>query len=907
MARNISVLFLLAILCSVILFAVACGDDDDDSNDDGDDDDDDDDDSGDDDDDFNLSDPLGPGEVRAGQITAEDELIGGPRARGEIGDYKIYNSQVEFIIRSPEHPGIGWTTASGMLIDADRARPPEEEGADGLWAHEQLAGIIRSLRGTAIEVPETGEAGRALVRVTGRDGGIDIVDGIVPFRDAGLDFATEYILEPDVDYLTILTTVTDRSGKARKVFIADVCLWGDEMRPFTPRAGFETGEVDLLGGLRWVGGISAKNLPVSYAMATPVADETFWVPYSDDELLPLVQGFRDVEAFGQIAYKRIFIVGDGGTSGINSTLNAYDGVTEFGTLTGRVDIEGDEDGDMDGVEVLITDDRPDGENAAGVVVPDSAGEFSIELPYGTYALTASGPGRVDSPPVAATVAAGESTPAVVALDPPGLFEYTVVDGTGGLTPSKLFFQPGHDAGREAGITRRVWSVSGTGSERVLPGAYTVTASRGFEYEIDRQNVTITAGEITTFDAQIVRSVDTTGYMTGDFHIHSQFSIDSQVLAQTRVRELVSAGIEMPVFTDHDTASNYTPYVAELGLGDYIHPIAGTEVSPYYGHFNSWPMTPPSDAPDYYGVPLAEYDTDHVAVRAYQHPDMWDIARDRFGAQIIQINHPRAGSAAWFDHVGYDPAVGVSSVDPERWRDDFDVIEVFNSGGDHEGTLEDWFSFLDQGLTYTMTGNSDSHTTTSELGNPRNVFAMPTDDPGEADTQDLIDSILAHKNVVSIGPFITFSIAGESIGGFVAVEAGTDVELAIRVQAPLWMDVDYLRIWTNHQALVEQIDLTPTGTVVRYDDTITLAPVLDSYYVIETGHTSATLGPVNRGERVFAITNPIWVDRDGNGVFDAPGLTGSAYGVMEYESSHKEEPGLPEYLLSGGERGIEYPR
>lgn len=35
----------------------------------------------------NLSDELGDGEVRAGVIASQDELIGGPSARGRLGDY----------------------------------------------------------------------------------------------------------------------------------------------------------------------------------------------------------------------------------------------------------------------------------------------------------------------------------------------------------------------------------------------------------------------------------------------------------------------------------------------------------------------------------------------------------------------------------------------------------------------------------------------------------------------------------------------------------------------------------------------------------------------------------------------------------------------------------------------------
>lgn len=910
--KNYFVVSMLLILM-ISLLSASCNDDDD-SNDggsSGDDDatdddttDDDDDATGDDDDDDNndddtwdnLSDLLGSGEVRAGIITAEDELIGGPRARGEIGDFKIYNSQIEVIIRSTDLPGIGWTTYSGNIIDADRARPKNDEGKDSLWAHEQVAGILRGFFAKGVEIAQSGHDGQAIIRVIGKDGGIHIVDGVVPLPDAQLDFVTEYILLPDTDYLKIKTTLINKKSKDRNVLIADIGLWADETRIFSPRAGFETGEFDLFAGLRWIGGVNNLGLPVSYALATADPDKNFYAPYIDKEIIPMVDGFLDLPANDEASYERLFIVGNGDTSLFNSTLNDYDESDDFVVLEGQVVFPAGSD--LEGVEVVVTDQRPAGSNHVGVLWPDANGEFTLEVPKGVYTLVASAEGRLDSAPVVVDLSTKTKATVTVQIGEPGFFSYTIVDQNDDPLPGKIFFQPGHNATSDAYISRRVWSVTGQGTERVTPGDYTVTASHGMEYEIYSENITIQAGDTASFDAQIGHVVDTSGHMTGDFHIHTQFSMDSEVIAQTRIKELASAGIEMPVITDHDYQSDYSVYVEELGIENLIRPVVGTEVSPYYGHFNSWPMTKPDYAPDYYGVPMVEYDEDQVIVKKYEHPDMWDIARNDFGAQVIQINHPRSSSSGWFNYVNYDPSVGVGSVWQWRWRDDFDAIEVFNSGANHEGSLDDWFSFLDQGLNYTLTGNSDSHTITSELGNPRNVFAMPTDDPVAADPMDMVDAILNHENQVSNGPFIQFSISGESIGGSVSLSPGSDVDIQIRVQAPLWVEMDYLRVYSNNMTIVTEIALSSTGTVVRYDDTVTLTPASDAYYVVEAGHTSATLGPVIRGERVFGMTNPIWVDIDGSGTFNPPGLAAATYKPIRIPEDAEIEPesGLIKYVL-----------
>ena len=819
----------------------------------------------------NLSDTLGDGEVRAGVITAEDELIGGPRARGAIGDYKIYNSRVRFIIRSTANGAVGWIPYSGNVIDADRARPKGEPGADSLWAMEQVEGLLRGFLAREIEVVNDGHHGPAVIRVTGKDGGIDIVDHLVHTRDYQLAMAMEFTLAPDSDYLTMKTTLTNMTGRDRHVLIADVPLWGDDTKIFTPRAGYEIGNLDLLDAVRWVGGVSRYHLPVSYALATADPQKTLYAPYIDGDILLLVEGTLHLLPFGSASYERLLLVGDGDTRLIQSALNERDGYLGFGTLRGALTLAaGDDPAD---VEITVMDAvRKAGSNVVGMARPDASGAFSLELAPGSYTLVASGEGRVSSAPVAFQVAQGEDADVAVAIDPPGRFSFDVTDGDGARIPCKFTFQAGFDAPRTAGVVHRIWTATGQGGEPVTPGDYTVTVSRGYEYEIAAQNVHVAAGEIASFEASIARVVDTTGYMTGDFHIHTEFSVDSQAVAETRVRELMAEGIEMPVFTDHDMVSDFAPYVAAIGGEAWIHPVRGMEVSPVWGHFNTWPLLPPEGADDFFGIRLATFDENGDFVGTREFPDMWAIARDQYGALVIQINHPRSGTSGWFNTVKYDPAVGVSSADPKRWADTFDAVEVWNSGtgSDNLKTLTDWFSFLDQGYAFTMNGNSDSHSPSAMLGNPRNVFAMPTDDPQAADPLDMVDSILHHRNEVSNGPFISFSVNGQPIGSLVTGVEGGAVNLDVVIQAPSWVGVDYVRVYSNGGEVIAEQPVSGTD-VVRFDGSIPVTSAVDRWLVVEAGHSTATLSPVNMGQPVFSITNPIWVDFDGNGAFDPPGL------------------------------------
>ena len=221
-----------------------------------------------------------------------------------------------------------------------------------------------------------------------------------------------------------------------------------------------------------------------------------------------------------------------------------------------------------------------------------------------------------------------------------------------------------------------------------------------------------------------------------------------------------------------------------------------------------------------------------------------------------------------------------------------------------GALDDWFSLLNLGFRYTVLGNSDTHSLTStESGCPRNYVMSDTDEPAFLDDQAMADAVREHRVVASYGPFVQMWINGATIGSDVDGSGGTSLEL--EVQAPTWMDVDRIEIYENGR-LIEEIAVEQGGGVVRYAGTLELEPEQDAWYVAVVSGTE-DLGPVftpveipyielqdiviealsgveavsslltpspsiprSYDIRPFAVTNPIWVDVDGDG-FQAPGI------------------------------------
>lgn len=731
-------------------------------------------------------------------------------------------------------------------------------------------GMIRGFYPTSIEIAENGRNGRAVIRVHGIDAGINFIDSAIPTQDLPFRLMNEYILEPDKDYVTIRSTIFNDADGRYKVLIADMPFWRGDTDTFVPRSGYNISDVDPVSFGRWVGSTNRLDLDVSYALATTSPGRKFYSPYFYKDVSPLLNGLIKVGAHGAGSYERIFIVGDGDTRMFPEVINAYDESDDYGIIEGNVSVAGKSG--PDSVQVMVQDtQRPDGSNYVAALYPDDSGEYSVQVAPGEYQLTVVGAGRENSEPTVVDIDAGDVATQDLDPNPPGMLAIDVTDDIGDPIPCKISLFAGYDANVNQQPIFRLFSLTGDETFPVPPGDYTAVASRGYEYEIHQENLTVIEGDTTEFAASLDHSVDTTGQMSGDFHIHTIFSSDSHEPVIDRVKHLAGEGLEIPVVTDHDVQVDWTPFVEELGAGPWVKIINGTEISPTSGHFNSWPVVRPDGVSEYYSVAYMLYDETMTAVRRYEHPEMWDVMLADYAAEIFQINHPRSGGGGWLTYLQYDPTSGVGALDQSKWREDFHAIEVFNGGGGAEVELKDWFSFLDQGLNYTMTGNSDSHTMDSELGNPRNLVVMPTDDPLEADQDDMIDAVLAHRSQVTSGPVITFGIDGFGIGDLVANHGAGDVEAQITVQAPSWMSVNYVEVLSNHGTVIFSDTVDPSANVVRYDETVNLSVGDDAYFVVRAGHTTAKLGPVNPGQNTYAITNPIWVDIDDNGVFNPPGL------------------------------------
>jgi len=236
--------------------------------------------------------------------------------------------------------------------------------------------------------------------------------------------------------------------------------------------------------------------------------------------------------------------------------------------------------------------------------------------------------------------------------------------------------------------------------------------------------------------------------------------------------------------------------------------------------------------------------------------------------------------------------------------DFDVMEIANGAKDTDlpGTRmvrRDWLSLLNQGVFRPGTGVSDSHRITVEHAGWARTYVLGAGDDPAAMSEPTFDAqVKAGHMTIGAGPYVEVVARAPGggrggVGDVVRAPRGR-IRLAIQVRSPAWIPVEEVRIIANGFQ-VKAFDATTrprvkavpknfekTGGTSRFHATVTLPVQRDTYFIVEAGAKlpasidqlptpPPVVDIVVPGVIPLAITNPIFADVDGNGVYDPPGL------------------------------------
>lgn len=419
--------------------------------------------------------------------------------------------------------------------------------------------------------------------------------------------------------------------------------------------------------------------------------------------------------------------------------------------------------------------------------------------------------------------------------------------------------------------------AGGNAFRLEPGQYEIFVIRGPEYSMHSQRITVTNGGNAQVNATLRKVVDTTGYVSGDFHIHGINSPDSPFGQKARVDFALAEGLDLMVAADHDAVTDYGIAIRELGVQDYVASMTGMEVTPMaFGHFNVFPILykpedPTGGAFDYTKKEGYQPGPEHHELLS-PGEFLQMIDEQNPGEQVLQVNHIMDNTLGNFALSRLITSTKFPGVPPLSTFGDpveFRLSPNTNSGGHNQapypyGTnklfsdkftsmeicigesavvpfphvrdtaLPTWFDLLNLGKVATATCSSDTHRQIREpIGILRNYILSsvdPRDGRGsfsQIDGQAIAHSVNGHHVIVSAGPFLTAQVSAEGksaiVGDTLSLSGGGEktVNLAINIQSPDWMDWDTVEVYINTDPTPGN-DATPpnapwTGTAEQFVD------------------------------------------------------------------------------------------
>ena len=520
----------------------------------------------------------------------------------------------------------------------------------------------------------------------------------------------------------------------------------------------------------------------------------------------------------------------------------------------------------------------------------SDGRLRLSLPRGTYSGWVKALGR-GSQAVFFNVEGGRRVRTSVGLSVAPRVTAHITDENGGPIACKVefigtegtespFFGP--DSGEHA-VHNLFYSHNGRFTQVVPPGTYRVIISHGPEYDAVFTRLEVPEGGEVSLQATLRRVVQTPGWVSADFHSHSSPSGDNTSSQLGRVLNLVAEHIEYAPCTEHGRLATYVPHLKRLGIEGLMGTAVGIELSRSPGtrnHQNAFPLI------------LKPHTQDGGAPRTAEDPlvqierlALWDDASDK----LVQQNHPDIG------HIFFDRN-GNGQVDEgfPGMISFMDVIEVhpieriLSRGATYEarGRIQNhrifnWLQLLNQGYRIPGVVNTDAHYNFHGSGWLRNYIKSKTDDPAQIETLDIVHASERGNVVMTNGPFLEVytPTGGRGTGSrFTAGDTVSAVEgkvaLQVRVQCPNWLDIDRVQVLVNGRP-DPKLNFTRAANpssfsdgVVKFDRTIPVELASDTHLIVVAIGENFTLGPVmgpQRGQAApAAMSNPIFVDVDGNG-------------------------------------------
>jgi len=425
-----------------------------------------------------------------------------------------------------------------------------------------------------------------------------------------------------------------------------------------------------------------------------------------------------------------------------------------------------------------------------------------------------------------------------------------------------------------------YSHNGAFDIEIDPGEYQAIVSYGPVYDVQRVMLKVGAGESVALNVRLKKSVQTDGWFSADFHSHSSPSGDNTSDQRGRVLNLLCEHIDFAPCTEHAHVDTYVPHLDALGVRNLMGTCSGMELtgSPLpLAHLNAFPLKltprtqnnggPASGPPEEQIKRLAEWDEKSEKLVQQNHPDIGWLFFDKNGDY-----KPDEGHKEGFKYMNVMEVHPIDKV--LSMKSTYIALTLVRNN-----RIYNWLQLLNIGHRIPGVVNTDSHYNTHGSGGIFNWVASSAKSPGQIDSMEIVRNSKAGKIVMSNGPFLRVDLNGTPPGGDIALSDGKGT-LNVEVQTPNWIEVDRVQVLLNGRAdpalnfsAEKNPDLFKSGvgkTIggLRFKHAIALALEKDTHVIVVAAGEQSTIGEVMGPDwgkqKPAAISNPIFVDRDGNG-------------------------------------------
>ena len=454
----------------------------------------------------------------------------------------------------------------------------------------------------------------------------------------------------------------------------------------------------------------------------------------------------------------------------------------------------------------------------------SNGAYDVLLPAGEYQLYATAKGHSQSNPVTVQVSAnGNATADFKDLELPGRVDFDVLDATSGKgLDARIVITKGQKPlveflGRSTFFTEL--DAKGRYSVPMAPGHYgfTVTSGGAFLGPSQALDLDVRPGQTVQARVMLTRLFDppAAGWYSADLHHHAD-QAEGVTPPEYLARSQLAAGLDLLFVSDHDSTANHA-ILQKIADRRGVPFIPSLEISPSWGHFNAWPLSPQ-------GQKLA-IDTSTATI-----DEVLAEAR-RQGAIVVQSNHP-------FIPYGYFASLA-AGVAPGGFNPAFDLAEINGDNADDDGKVTHaLWNFWNAGHRYYLSAGTDVHDVWNHESGAARLFVHVDGSPTPV---AFAESAKAGHAYVSYGPLIFPSVM---FGSELKLNSGASFALPFVLKSVAGLKQVTL-IGAGEVVATKEFSGGPREASVEFP----LTAVRRTWYSIEVEDAS--------GRKAYS--DPIWID------------------------------------------------